>query len=120
MLDRERIQEIVGVWPLLLRDPDSLTDDQITDLIRHQDSLSAVIVDLHQNFPIVYRRLQKRRNERLKLTSKSTDFLRDLLRFLDLRRGGLLDGDPESNGLDFRRNIIRELLSERGALEMVE
>ena len=117
-------KRIGDLWMLLLRDPRSLSDQEIEDLLARKKELEDILFSVKYAFPYQIKSVRGYRKRKRELAGKSTEELQKMYREILDERGRIMRETPDEElpdrffepaPIDSDSYIIPELLKERGA-----
>lgn len=119
----EKRKKLRELWVLLFDDPQTLTDEQILQLLEAGDELRTLAWRAFQSFPESVKSIQRYREKKKALSGLSNEELREKMQTIMDHRVSVLRSVPdeeisdeffESPPLHSDEHIIYELIKERG------
>jgi hypothetical protein len=113
---------------LLLKDPESLSDGQLANLLANKDMIKNTLHDLFTSFPHRIEEIQRYRVRKKELLALPREKLVEMWKDICARRSAAMAADPDDTKLpdsffemapiDSDRHIIHEILEERKAVQV--
>jgi hypothetical protein len=127
-LKSEKEDQLERLWPLLLKDPLSLTEEEINEILKIKEFIGFHLRSISSRFPSDWQMALRHHQRKEELSKLPTEELQKIEKNIRERRvavlGSLSDREEEEIGdsffesppIDSDEHIVYELLKERGAI----